>query len=347
MSDSNSLTRYALEDGSSSIDVEGVTHFYGKQGRKGSSPNVLDDINLHLETGFYGLLGTNGAGKSTLMRIICTLLEPKAGVVRVNGLSTTKDCLKIRGQLGYLPQSFSAWRHYRTEEVLDALARISGVYNRKVRKARVAEVLEEVGLSDVAGRRVKKLSGGMVRRLGVAQALVHDPSVLVVDEPTVGLDPEERIRFRHLMADLGQSRTILCSTHIVSDLGSGCKEIALLDDGKIAFQDSPDEFIKQSQGKVFEMQVDLETSLEIEDTYEIVSRETVDDEVKLRLVIDRNSSPPPGASLVESTTLEEAYLAFMGSIGKFASVRADQEADLAAEEEAQNKKKKRRKSKQS
>ena len=181
----------------------------------------------------------------------------------------------------------------------------------------------------------------MVRRLGVAQALVHDPGVLVVDEPTVGLDPEERIRFRHLMAELGQNRTILCSTHIVSDLGSGCKEIALLDDGKIAFQNSPDAFINQAQGRVFELLVDLETSMQIEETYEIVSRETVGDQVKLRLVIDRDASVPDGATPVESSTLEEAYLAFMGSIGKFAAVRADEEADLKAEQS--DKKKTRRK----
>lgn len=337
MADAVPLTRFALTDKESSIHVDGVTHVYKKSG-----PKVLDDVNLQLETGFYGLLGTNGAGKSTLMRIICTLLKPTSGSVTVNGLDTIRDCLEIRGHIGYLPQSFNAWRHYRTEEVVDALARLSGVSDKQRRKARVAQVLEEVGLAEVADRRVKKLSGGMVRRLGVAQALVHEPSVIVVDEPTVGLDPEERIRFRHLMAELGQDRTILCSTHIVSDLGSGCKEIALLDDGKIAFQDSPDAFINQAEGRVFEMLVDLETSVQIEDAYEIVSRETVDDQVKLRLVIDRDSEPPDGAQPAHSSTLEEAYLAFMGSIGKFAAVRADQAADLEAEESGGKKGKKRR-----
>lgn len=338
MADTGPLTHFSLRSGETSIEVEGVTHFFSKSG-----PTVLDDINLHLETGFYGLLGVNGAGKSTLMRIICTLLEPKKGSVRVNGLDTIKDCLAIRGQIGYLPQSFSAWRLYRTEEVLDALARMSGVTDKRLRKLRVQQVLEEVGLDQVADRKVKKLSGGMVRRLGVAQALVHDPGVLVVDEPTVGLDPEERIRFRHLMAELGQSRTILCSTHIVSDLGSGCKEIALLDDGKIAFQDSPDAFINQAKGRVFELVGDLETSMQIEETYEIVSRETIDDQVKLRLVIDRDASVPDGAIPADSSTLEEAYLAFMGSIGKFAAVRADEEADLQAEQTSKKKKTRRNK----
>ena len=341
MTDTVALTRSSEASGATSIDVNGVTHFFGRSG-----PLVLDDINLHLETGFYGLLGVNGAGKSTLMRIICTLLEPKKGTVKVNGLDTIKDCLAIRRQVGYLPQSFSAWRLYRTEEVLDALARMSGVTDKKQRKERVKQVLEEVGLADVADRKVKKLSGGMVRRLGVAQALVHDPGVLVVDEPTVGLDPEERIRFRHLMAELGQSRTILCSTHIVSDLGSGCKQIALLDDGKIAFQNSPDAFINQAQGRVHELTVDLETSIEIEETFEIVSRESDGDAITLRLVLDRNTRAPDGARPVDSSTLEEAYLAFMGSIGKFDAVRADEKADLEAAESGKKKRKKRRNTKE-
>ena len=332
MVDTGTLTRFALEEGESSIHVDGVTHFYTKSG-----PKVLDDINLRLQTGFYGLLGINGAGKSTLMRIICTLLEPKEGTVKVNGFDTINDCLAVRGHLGYLSQSFSAWRLFRTEEVIDSLARLSGVTDKATRKERVRQVLAEVGLDEVADRKVKKLSGGMVRRLGVAQALVHDPSVIVVDEPTVGLDPEERIRFRHLMAELGQTRTILCSTHIVSDLGSGCKQIALLDDGKIAFQNTPDNFINQAKGRVFEVFVDPETSVQIEEIYEIVSRETIEDHLKLRLVIDRDTAAPDGATPVESPTLEEAYLAFMGSIGKFSAVRADQEADQQNEASGKNK----------
>lgn len=320
---------------SSSIVVEGVTHYYKKEDAK-----VLDDINLTLHTGFYGLLGVNGAGKSTLMRIICTLLKPRIGKVTVNGYDTIKECLPIRQQLGYLPQSFGAWRIMRTEEVVDSLARVSGLKDKAQRRTRVREVVEEVGLGDVAERKIKKLSGGMIRRLGVAQALVHDPSVLVVDEPTVGLDPEERIRFRQLMADLGQRRTILCSTHIVSDLGSGCKEITLLDDGKIAFQDTPDQFINRAKDSVYEVSVDQDQATAIETTYEIVSRETYGETVKYRIVTDRDHGPPDGAEHVTAPTLEEAYLAFMGSIGKFEAIRADR-----AEDEAANQPKKSRKSK--
>ena len=327
MSDQDSTAPTPDEHVTSSILVEGVTHQYGSKG-----PVILDNINLHLESGFYGLLGTNGAGKSTLMRIICTLMKQVSGRVTVNGLDTLTDCMAIRRQLGYLPQSFSAWRLLRTEEVLDRLARLSGLHEKQHRKDRVRQILVEVGLSDVAERRVKKLSGGMVRRLGVAQALVHDPNVIVVDEPTVGLDPEERIRFRHLMANLGKTRTILCSTHIVSDLGSGCKEIALLDDAKIAFQDTPDAFINQAKGRVFEVTTTQEQAFELEERYEIGSRETTEEGITIRIVIDRDNEAPPGSKPVDDPTLEEAYLAFMGSIGKFDSIRADRESDLALSE---------------
>lgn len=337
MSDQESLAQNRTEQLSSSISIEGVTHYYSAKG-----PVVLDDITLELESGFYGLLGTNGAGKSTLMRIICTLMNPVKGRVLVNGLDTREDCIEIRRQLGYLPQSFSAWRFFRTEEVVDRLAQLSGMRDKNLRKTRVGEILEEVGLSDVAERRVKKLSGGMIRRLGVAQALVHDPSILVVDEPTVGLDPEERIRFRHLMADLGKTRTILCSTHIVSDLGSGCKEIALLDDAKIAFQNTPDTFINQARGRVFEFKTTQEHAVEIEEIYEIGSRETTEDGVSMRLVIDRDNRPPEGSQPIDNPTLEEAYLAFMGSIGKFSSIRADRESDLAELTDGKSRKRTRR-----
>ena len=155
--------------------------------------------------------------------------------------------------------------------------------NKRHRRARVAETLEQVGLTAVADRKVKKLSGGMVRRLGVAQALVHEPRVLIVDEPTVGLDPEEgRMRFRQVMGRLGRDRTILLSTHIVADLGGGCQEIALLDDGRIVFQGSPERLLRRAAGQVFEMTVSATDAAKAETEYEIVSRSTTADGVALR-----------------------------------------------------------------
>ena len=183
--------------GAAMIETQGLGHTY-----KGGHV-ALESVDLALGTGLYGLLGPNGAGKSTLMRIICTLLVPSSGTARVCGHDVTQERRQVREQIGYLPQEFGAWRNHRAEEVLDTLARLSGLADKRERRRRVAETLELVGLDSVADRKVKKLSGGMVRRLGVAQAMVHEPRVLIVDEPTVGLDPEERMRFRQVMGRPG------------------------------------------------------------------------------------------------------------------------------------------------
>lgn len=299
------------------IDIQGLSHTY-----KGGH-TALDDVQLQFGTGLFGLLGPNGAGKSTLMRIICTLIEPSEGRVQVGGHDVSASRQEIRGMLGYLPQDFGGWRLHRVEEVLDTLAQMSGMHDKKKRRARVAEVLEQVGLQDVADRKVKKLSGGMVRRLGVAQALVHEPQILVVDEPTVGLDPAERIRFRQLMSDLGRDRTILLSTHIVADLGGACQEIALLDAGHIIFQGPPAQLLSAAHGHVFEVTADLAQADALEMAHEIVSRTTTDGKITLRGVSEHEI--PQGAQVVENPTLEESYIAFMATRGRLAAARQDDE----------------------
>lgn len=298
------------------IKAEGLGHTY-----KGGHV-ALDGVDFKLGTGLFGLLGPNGAGKSTLMRIICTLLVPSRGTVTVCGHDVTKDRREVRSLIGYLPQEFGAWRQHRAEEVLDTLARLSGLSNKRERKKRVAETLEQVGLAEVAHRKVKKLSGGMVRRLGVAQALVHEPKVLIVDEPTVGLDPEERMRFRQVMTRLGRDRTILLSTHIVADLGGGCQEVALLDAGQIVFQGKPDEFLRQAEGKVFEVTASAEQAERMEAEYEIVSRNAGADGINLRGVAANGL--PEGATLAQSPTLEEGYLAIMAGRGRSSAARQEE-----------------------
>lgn len=304
------------------IDVRGLRHVY-KGGHK-----ALDGVELSFGTGLFGLLGPNGAGKSTLMRIICTLLEPTAGTVRICGHDVTRDRRAVRELIGYLPQDFGAWRLHRVEEVLDTLAQLSGLLNGKKRRARVAEVLDQVGLGEVAHRKVKKLSGGMVRRLGVAQALVHEPRVLVVDEPTVGLDPEERIRFRQLMTGLGRDRTILLSTHIVADLGAGCREIALLDAGRIVFQGPPAELIGLAAGKVFHVTTSLEEAEALEQRHDIVSSSVSRGRVTLRGVTD--GELPGSATVVPEPNLEESYIAFMAARGRTAAATQDDETPAEA-----------------
>ena len=225
--------------------------------------------------------------------------------------------------LGYLPQEFGAWRLQRVEEVLDTLALLSGMRDKTTRRKRTRAVLEQVGLDNVADRKVKKLSGGMVRRLGVAQALIHEPQVLVVDEPTVGLDPQERLRFRQLMASLGQDRTIVLSTHIVADLGSSCNDLALIDAGKIVFRGSPAELMGQAKQRVFEITVDAAGDARVQSGYEIVSRVRDGETTRIRAV-SRDGGMPPGAEVITDPTLEEAYLAFMAARGR---------ADVAVTEE--------------
>ncbi len=290
------------------IEIRGLRHVY-----KGGTV-ALNGVDLSFGTGLFGLLGPNGAGKSTLMRILCTLLVPTEGHVSVNGHDVVGERDAVRASLGYLPQEFGAWRLQRVEEALDTLALLAGITSRSERHERIGRVLEEVGLAKVADRKIKKLSGGMLRRLGVAQALVHDPKIIVVDEPTVGLDPEERLRFRKVMADLSQDRTIVLSTHIVSDLGSSCNDLALIDAGKIEFRGSPTALTEQAKGRVFE--VDFEPgAAPSEGGYEVVANTRVDGKVRMRAVATTGSLPA-GARVVEKPTLEEAYLAFMAARGR-------------------------------
>ena len=299
------------------IEARGIGHTY-----KGGH-TALADVDLALGTGLFGLLGPNGAGKSTLLRIIATLLKPTRGTMAVCGHDATREPLEVRSLIGYLPQEFGAWRLHRTEEVVDTLARMSGLSKRRERRRRVAEVLATVGLESVADRKVKKLSGGMVRRLGVAQALVHEPKVLIVDEPTVGLDPEERMRFRQLVTRLGKDRTILLSTHIVADLGGGCREISLLDGGRVVFHGAPSALLDQAAGRVFEINTDAAGMERMEFAYEIVSRTPAGNGIALRAVT--TDAIPEGANPVESPTLEEAYLAFMAARGRSEAARQDEE----------------------
>ena len=294
-----------------SIVVEGVDKRY-----KGGV-QALTDVNLRVGRGLFGLLGPNGAGKSTLMKIICTLLEPTSGRVEVCEKDVTRQRRAVRALIGYLPQEFGAWRLHRVEEVLDTVGLLAGLRPKAHRRRRVAEVLEAVGLDEVADQKVKHLSGGMVRRLGVAQAPIHEPPVLVVDEPTVGLDPEERIRFRGLMSHLGEDRAILLSTHIVADLGQGCSRLALLDRGRIVHEGSPVGLISASKGRVFEVPLTVaETAIGLEE----VSRSG-----QVARVVLVDGTPPPEGRPVDDPSLEEAYLAFMVRQGSTAAL-AEQEA---------------------
>lgn len=231
---------------------------------------ALKDLNLEIPNGMFGLLGPNGAGKSTLMRILVTLMKPSKGRVLVNDLDLSKNRREIRSMLGYLPQDFSFFSKLKTYEFLDYTARLNE--NSAARKSAVEQMLEEVGLFEARDRNANKLSGGMKRRLGIAQALINNPKIIIVDEPTTGLDPEERIRFRNLLSNISvRDVIIILSTHIVSDISSTCHNMALLNNGELAFSGSPEELVKQAEGNVWLIQATDKEYMEINEKYPVIS----------------------------------------------------------------------------
>ncbi|MCG8309544.1 MAG: ABC transporter ATP-binding protein [Cytophagales bacterium] len=230
------------------ISIEGLNKIY-KNGNR-----ALKDINIEIENGMFGLLGPNGAGKSSLMRILVTLMKPTSGSIRVNDLDLMKHRKEVRGFLGYLSQDFAFFAKLKTWEFLDYAASLAGLNKRVERKAAVDDMLENVGLYEVRERMANKLSGGMKRRLGIAQALIGDPKIVVVDEPTTGLDPDERIRFRNLLSKMSQRDIIIIlSTHIVGDISSTCRSMALLNRGEVVYHGSPDRIIEEAKGNVWQI----------------------------------------------------------------------------------------------
>ncbi|HEX4204184.1 MAG TPA: ABC transporter ATP-binding protein [Ktedonobacteraceae bacterium] len=214
---------------------------------------ALKDVDLTIPSGMFGLLGPNGAGKTTLMRILAGILRPTRGTLQVGAYdgTTERGRTQIKCILGYLPQDLGMYPDLSAREFLDYVGVLKGLDERKLRRQRVEELLEVVALSDVANRKLKTYSGGMKRRIGIAQALLNDPQLLIVDEPTAGLDPEERIRFRNLLSDLGGNRTVLLSTHIVEDVAQTCQRLAIMKSGQIIFHGTTTDLISETQGKVW------------------------------------------------------------------------------------------------
>ena len=233
---------------------------------------ALNNLNLTIEPGMFGLLGPNGAGKTSLMRIMTLLQSATSGTIFFDDYDIAKDRKAIRSVLGYLPQDFRFFEKLKTWEFLDYGAGLAGIKGKAHREEVVDEMLRKVGLFEVRDRWANRLSGGMKRRLGIAQAIIGNPKVIIVDEPTTGLDPEERIRFRNILSDISdKDTTIILSTHIVGDISSTCKKLALLNRGELKFEGSPDEMIELSKGKVWEIFVTDAEYEDIKDKYPIIS----------------------------------------------------------------------------
>ena len=280
------------------LELDGVGFRY-----KGGH-DALSEVSLRLERGIVGLLGPNGAGKSTLMRILATLAKPTRGRVRWNGEDTASHPDPLRRTLGYLPQDFGVYPMLSAREFLAYLSAVKGV-SAKSAAGRVDECLAQVGLSDVADRRLGEFSGGMRQRVGIAQALLNDPKLLIVDEPTVGLDPEERLRFRHLLSDLAVDRLVILSTHIVSDIEASAGSLAIMAKGCLLFSGTPEALIATAAGHVWEWTVPASEVAAIRTLHVTTGSQRRADGVRLRLVAER---APSADAVPVAACLEDAHL---------------------------------------
>ncbi|MBV9617149.1 MAG: ABC transporter ATP-binding protein [Ktedonobacteraceae bacterium] len=283
------------------IAIEGLTKVY-----KGDI-KALKGIQLTIPNGMFGLLGPNGAGKTTLMRIMAGILHPSSGKVMIGNYdgSTEKGRTEIKRILGYLPQDLGMYTDLSAYEFLNYVGILKGMDNKKLRRERIAELLELVSLSDVAQRKIKTFSGGMKRRVGIAQALLNDPRLLIVDEPTAGLDPEERIRFRNLLAGLGGDRTILLSTHIVEDIAQTCRQLAVMQSGQVIFQGTITQMLQETRGKVWLVETQDKKP---EGNFTIVSVQNMGNVMQYRVV---GLLPPHVRATFIEPTLEDAYVWLM------------------------------------
>jgi ABC-type multidrug transport system ATPase subunit len=271
--------------------------------RYGRNTLALQDFSLELGSGILGLLGPNGAGKTTLMSILATITKPTSGTIRWNGTDLAADQNAIRRVLGYLPQDFGVYPNLNAVEFLEYLAAVKGLDAASARR-RIDELLNLVNLTDVRKRPLGGYSGGMRQRIGIAQALLNDPRLLIVDEPTAGLDPEERVRFRNLLSDLSGDRIVILSTHIVSDVEATATDIALISQGRLVAHAAPEDLLRAVEGKVWEWVVPSSELNAARQQYLISNTTRRSDGVHVRLLA---SQPPPGTNSV-APALEDAYL---------------------------------------
>jgi len=284
------------------ITIRRLSKFYGKK-------QALQDVDLDIKQGMFGLLGRNGAGKTTLMKTLATLLPLQDGDITICGVPLG-NAKRVRRMIGYLPQEFSIYPSMSVAEAMDYLGLLSGMGGSE-RKARAELLLERVNLASHRRKKVKALSGGMKRRLGVAQALLHDPKVLIVDEPTAGLDPEERVRFRNLLSEVAEERIVILSTHIVGDIEATCEDIAILDAGKLLYRGTVEALLQAAAGKVFTLAADKTELPRLKKEYAVTSMLTQGSQTQLRFLSD---TPIAGASACDPN-MEDAYMLYLSRNG--------------------------------
>ncbi|MCI8550725.1 MAG: ABC transporter ATP-binding protein [Lachnospiraceae bacterium] len=281
------------------IKIEHLDKFYGKK-------QAIKDLNLTIGEGMYGLLGTNGAGKTTLMKVITTLTKKSGGEVSICGVPV-EQAKEIRSMVGYLPQDFSMYGSMSACEAMDYLGVLSGL-TKAQRKERIMPLLSRVNLKEEAKTKIRAMSGGMRRRLGIAQALLHDPKVLIVDEPTAGLDPEERVRFRNFLCEVARDRIVILSTHIVGDVEAACEHIGVLDKGELIFNGTVEELLSLADGQVYRAEISRLELPKVQEMYQVTSILTTGGTASIRFI----SEEPPAFSAEKcSAGVEDAYLYLM------------------------------------
>ncbi len=293
------------------IIIKNLTKVYRSSGR---TVIALNNLDIEIGCGMFGLLGPNGAGKTTLMRILAGIVNASSGSVFVDGndLSTDDGKTAVKSILGYLPQELGMYTELTAFQFVDYMAILKGLDDAGNRKKQVEKVIEMVGLGHDAGRKIKGFSGGMKRRVGIAQALVNDPGLLIVDEPTAGLDPEERIRFRNLLVNLAIDRTVILSTHIVEDIGQTCRDLAVLSHGNLLFRGSPTDLTRNAEGHVWSLTSSNDEKPDGGLT--VVSMLHLTDGIQYRLVGE--SAEKHGDARTVAAGLEDGYVWLMKKTGE-------------------------------
>ena len=282
------------------LTIENLTHVYGNGTR------ALDDVSLTIPKGMFGLLGPNGAGKSTLMRSIATLQTPTSGAIRFGDIDVIRDPEQLRRVLGYLPQDFGVYPRVSAYDMLDHMAVLKGVSGRKERKATVEALLNQVNLWPVRGKALAGFSGGMRQRFGIAQALIGNPELIIVDEPTAGLDPEERNRFLNLLAEVGENVVVILSTHIVEDVTDLCPRTAVLAGGKIQLEGAPMDLMHNLEGRVWRKTIDKADLPAVQKQHNVISTRLFAGRTVIHILSETN----PGAGFERAPGgLEDVYLA--------------------------------------
>jgi ABC-type multidrug transport system ATPase subunit len=265
---------------------------------------ALKNIDLSIPTGMFGLLGPNGAGKSTLMRTIATLQEADQGSVKFNGFDVMEDKTSIRKQLGYLPQEFGLYPKVTAENLLDHMASLKGITNKKERKKLVDALLEQTNLNHARDKKLNTFSGGMKQRFGIAQALLGDPGIIIVDEPTAGLDPAERNRFHNLLSEIGENIVVILSTHIVDDVSDLCTNMAIMNNGEILLKGSPGNLINSMKGKIWKKTIDKSDLEDHMEKFNVISTKLYTGKIIIHVYSD---TKPDESFENQEPTLEDVY----------------------------------------